>query len=92
MVIRDAMSRIRRFGRQFADERSRGRTYDPRADNDADRMISGGFAFVAVVQAADFGKLDDLAQARWLHGSRIRGVLAQGEVGPLPVIVRNIPA
>ena len=102
------MSRIRGVRRQFADERSRRRTHDLRRSpgrimartdlapcvrvDDADRMMSGGFAFVAVVQTADFGQLDDVALARWLHGSWIGGVLVQGEVGARPVIVRDIPA
>ena len=43
------------------------------------RRRSGSQAFVAVVEAADFGQLHDLPHARRVDGSRLRRVLAQGQ-------------
>ena len=41
-----------------------------------------------MMEAAGHGRLDDLAFAKTLHPSWLRGVLLQGEVGAGPVVVR----
>jgi hypothetical protein len=53
-------------------------------------MSSGGATFVAVVQAAYLRERNDLACAGWLDRSRVRRVLAEGEVRARAVVVREV--
>ncbi len=46
-------------------------------------------ACVAMMQAADHGRLHDPALVKALHSSRLRGVLLQGEVCPGTVVVER---
>jgi hypothetical protein len=48
---------------------------------------SSSEAFVAVVEAADFGQLGDLAHLGCLYGSRHRRVLAQGQMRSRPMVI-----
>ena len=54
------------------------------------RFRSGREARVAVVQTTDFWDLDDLAHTGRVDSSRIRRVLAQGQMGSRPVVVGEI--
>ena len=53
-------------------------------------VSSGGATFVAVVQAAYFAESDNLAGTGRLDRSRVRRVLAQGEVRPRSVVVGEV--
>jgi hypothetical protein len=53
-------------------------------------VTSSRQAFVAMVQAAHLGERDDLALVRALRRSWFRGIFVQAQVGPTPVVVREI--
>ncbi len=55
------------------------------------RFRSGRKARVAMMETADFGKLDDLAHTGRLDGSRIRRVLAEREMSSRLVMVGEVP-
>jgi hypothetical protein len=54
------------------------------------RRRSGSEPLVAVVQATDLGRFDNLAPGRRGHGSRLRRVLAQRKMRSCPVVVGEV--
>ena len=47
-------------------------------------------AFVAMMESADFGQLDDLTHRRRLDVSRVGSVFVQGEVGSRALVVGEV--
>ncbi len=52
--------------------------------------MSGGKAFVAVVQAADLGESDDLAATGRLDRTPVRAILGERKMCPGPMIVVDV--
>jgi hypothetical protein len=80
-------------------DRTRSADHDLRFDHWADldfgasgkqQRSSGSAALVAVVQTADFRDFDDVAYARRVDGSWLRGVFAEGEMRSRFVVVGKI--
>ena len=51
---------------------------------------SGRPAFVAMMESADFGQLDDLTHRRRLDVSRVGSVFVQGKVGSRALVVGEV--
>jgi hypothetical protein len=65
--------------------------FNPRLHATVDeRVVSGGPAFVAMMQSANFGKRNDLSLVRCAHWARLWGIFLQGQVGATAMIIPEI--
>jgi hypothetical protein len=83
---------VRPTGGKVSEEPGHPRAGNINVAGTARRQELTPLATVAMMEAADHGRLDDLAFVKALHPSWLRGVLRQGEVCAGPVVVDEVLA